>query len=380
MDLKNKKIIQVASYAAAYKGNFVRSLEYLENCLSLENTKQCYIFQQSTSSQPWYEEFSKSHTSYLVEDNGDYAVQSLLEIFSIEQPDLVHTHHDGHDKAVAKACNLFEQKYGKHIIQVWHLRNVKGLSQHGFHKLWWNLKFFIHYGYYGKRVNMISVNEYMLNFARKFKRMNFWTSDSSQMISLHNGIALSRIDTNDIPSQPHSPFSFLAFGGRNVQKRIEVLLEAGSILSAQHIPFQVLITKGTETESVSNDYFGENMPDWCKLINQNDNVNILFAQADCFISTAIHETFCNAICEATVYGLPVIQSDIDGTMWNAKNPSVSLYSTLDSQALAREMLKMMQRDRKQLIADCLTTRSINSSKYSFDIWCSKVIDFYQKLK
>lgn len=70
-----------------------------------------------------------------------------------------------------------------------------------------------------------------------------------------NGIELSRVLNKRKPRISDDKFIFLAFGGRNSQKRIDVLLEAGKELIKLRNDFQVFITKGTDTESVVNNYF-----------------------------------------------------------------------------------------------------------------------------
>ncbi|MBF0846977.1 glycosyltransferase, partial [Streptococcus danieliae] len=73
------------------------------------------------------------------------------------------------------------------------------------------------------------------------------------------------------------------------------------------------------------------------LKEQTKDIASLFNSVDCFISSSEYETFSYAICEASVFGLPVIQSDIAGTMWNAENPSTFLFKVNDAVALCKQM-------------------------------------------
>lgn len=121
------------------------------------------------------------------------------------------------------------------------------------------------------------------------------------------------------------------------------------------------------------------MPEWLEVIPQNDDICAVFENADCFISSSDHETFSYAVAEAAVYGLPVIQSDIDGTRWNNDNPSVLTFNAGNPQELAICMRRMMEKDPMTLTADCAVTRDRIISRYSLDVWCESIIMFLQTL-
>ncbi len=176
-------------------------------------------------------------------------------------------------------------------------------------------------------------------------------------------------------------YRFLAFGGRNVQKRVDVLMAAGCELAKIRSDFSVYITKGTDTEVVANDYFKfmGNLPSWLILKEQTHDIASLFNEVDCFVSTSEHETFSYAICEASVFGLPVIQSNIEGTMWNAHNPSTRLFRVNDVMDLCRKMNDIMDADKTELEKQIQITIKNNQSKYSLEQWAHKVTDFYLQM-
>ena len=194
-----------------------------------------------------------------------------------------------------------------------------------------------------------------------------------------NGIELSRVLNKRKPRISDDKFIFLAFGGRNSQKRIDVLLEAGKELIKLRNDFQVFITKGTDTESVVNNYFQGNLPSWVILKDQTEDIASLFNSVDCFISSSEHETFSYAICEASVFGLPVIQSDIAGTMWNAKNPSTRLFKVNDPLALCKQMNFIIDADKEELEKQIQVTIENNRRDYSLEQWAHNVISFYKQI-
>lgn len=57
-----------------------------------------------------------------------------------------------------------------------------------------------------------------------------------------------------------------------------MLLEAGKELIKLRNDFQVFITKGTDTESVVNNYFQGNLPSWVILKDQTEDIASLLTQ------------------------------------------------------------------------------------------------------
>jgi len=191
-----------------------------------------------------------------------------------------------------------------------------------------------------------------------------------------NGINLSRIKKRSC--NRHQPFTFLSFGGRNIQKRVDLLMKAASELVVNGTDLEVLITEGTDTRHVVESSFAR-IPSWLKLVPQTDDVNSLFTRADCFVSASAHETFSYAVAEASIYGLPVVQSDIEGTQWNAGNPSAFLFPRGDVEGLKAAMLRAMDEYPQSLNYKCEITSAANRAAYSLEAWSKKVINFFESI-
>lgn len=238
----------------------------------------------------------------------------------------------------------------------------------------------MHYGRYAKNVSAIGVSAEVAYFTNAWHKL--WNGCNYKHLSIiPNAIDTNRISTikeNTVPGH-----SFLAFGGRNIQKRIDLLLDAAKKLNGGGKTFSdlvsVYITRGTDTDNVVAEKFANNVPIWCHIVDQRENINELYDMADCFVSSSDAETFSYAICEATIANMPVIQSDIDGTLWNAENPSTYLFKQGDSDSLAETMMNYMKSNPKDLQQACLETRRINLGRYGLDAWCERIIRFYEQL-
>lgn len=376
MNIRNGRLLCIAQYAAPYEGNFIASLEALEAILCKEyKCEVAYVFPRLASSQAWIHKFMLEHRTFFTCNDVCHSYTELEKIREEYMPTLVHTHFDGYDLAVNKV-------FFNGVKIVWHMHNHLSYVNHPLKAIYQMWCFLQHYGWQSKNVNIISVSDEMKKIVEKWRKRSIYGTlfaGGGKIQFNPNGIELSRVLNKRKPRISDDKFIFLAFGGRNSQKRIDVLLEAGKELIKLRNDFQVFITKGTDTESVVNNYFQGNLPSWVILKDQTEDIASLFNSVDCFISSSEHETFSYAICEASVFGLPVIQSDIAGTMWNAKNPSTRLFKVNDPLALCKQMNFIIDADKEELEKQIQVTIENNRRDYSLEQWAHNVISFYKQI-
>lgn len=376
MNIRNGRLLCIAQYAAPYEGNFIASLEALEAILCKEyKCEVAYVFPRLASSQAWIHKFMLEHRTFFTCNDVCHSYTELEKIREEYMPTLVHTHFDGYDLAVNKV-------FFNGVKIVWHMHNHLSYVNHPLKAIYQMWCFLQHYGWQSKNENIISVSDEMKKFVEKWRKRSIYGTlfaGGGKIQFIPNGIELSRVLNKRKPRISDDKFIFLAFGGRNSQKRIDVLLEAGKELIKLRNDFQVFITKGTDTESVVNNYFQGNLPSWVILKDQTEDIASLFNSVDCFISSSEHETFSYAICEASVFGLPVIQSDIAGTMWNAKNPSTRLFKVNDPLALCKQMNFIIDADKEELEKQIQVTIENNRRDYSLEQWAHNVISFYKQI-
>lgn len=380
MRLEGKNILFICQFSAPYKGNFIASFEALEYKLCTDyNCFVAWVFPESVKKRDWFASFTKEHTCYTTCNEVSQSVDEIANIIKLTNVDLVHCNFDGYDIPVSKACKKVKNVLNKRIVQVWHLHDAMYYLSDLPRKILQAFIFFKHYGWYGKNVNIIGVSNEILNFIKPYRYM--FRSNSQKESLIPNGIVEGRLLMGGVKKK-HDKFTFLAFGGRNIHKRIDLIISAAMWLyDNASIDFQVLITKGTDTLDVVHRMFPNgNIPKWLKLIDQTSNINVLYGMADCFISSSVAETFSYAVCEATICGLPVIQSDIEGTIWNADNPSTLLFKSENVEDLADCMLRMYKADVKDLNTKCEITKQNNIRRFGINVWTTDIIKFYKALK
>lgn len=369
-----RNIIFAAQYAAPYEGNFIKSLRTLAQKLEARGGyKVSYIFPEAAKRQAWMPEFRNCNQVYFTVDDvrSSIALVQLREIISKLNPILIHTHFDGYDLSMRKA--------GAQCPIVWHLHNWLSFMPNLLKAVYQRLGFYLHYGRGSRKdIYAISVCQEMIDFIVRFgfKRQH--------AVCIPNGIDLSRITPpfshviHNLANKgwdKRAAYSFLAFGGRNISKRIDLFYKAGERLYKEGVTdFVCYVTIGTDTcETVK--VLGGEQP-WFKLIPQNDDINQIFAQADCFVSTSTCETFSYAIAEASYYGLPIIQSDIPGTSWNRPSQTTLWFESENVEDLARQMKRMMEVTPASLAHALQQASEGIQQNYSLDSWADKVISSY----
>lgn len=377
MNLNKVRVLIAAHYAAPYEGNFIASLKNLQKRLVSEFDAECaFVFPNNMSIQPWADAFISVNRVYLTGSHKRLISRSESDnIIRLFKPDLIYTHFEGYDIPLLYA--MIRAK--KNIRQAWHMHDALAFQSNKVKAMYQLWAFFKHYGwpmlspkYVKRRIPpcVIGVCKHELEFIKKFR---FGLSIHQTVIP--NGINISRINQSE--HERHEIFTFLAFAGRDVSKRVDLLLYAAEKLIKKGMKIHVVLVDGN-IPSVADTIY-ENKPYWLTEIKPQEDINSVFALADCFVSTSVHETFSYSIAEASIFGLPVIQSDIEGTMWNSSNPSAFTFPSGNIDALAETMLKVMNIPVAQMAQLCALTANNNIRDYSLDSWSQKVIDFFKTL-
>lgn len=366
------KIIHFAQFSAPYRGGFINSLEFLTEKFE-ENSVFC--FPDEVLKHNWIYEFKSKYKVYFISEDKKKSTIEIFKILQIEQPNIVHSHFDGYDIPLLKAANKYNRDYTQTIKVIWHKHNFYSYHKNFFKKIYQFIFFTIKYFYCGRNVNYIYVSDGIKFFINKHQ---FLITSRIKQVVIPNGINVDKFQT-EITNTEKSIFTFISYGGRNKDKRIDLLLKAAILLNKENITFKIVITKGVDTEQIVREIFGVNVPNWLQLIDQTNDVINLLKKSSCFVSCSVHETFSNAIAEATLVGIPVIQSDIQGTLWNSKNPSTFVFKNNDVGSLVRSMLEVINYPKAELLKNVKITQLNNRHNYSLDIWSEKIYQYYLEI-
>ncbi len=392
MDINNKKIIFVLAFKCQYSGNIITSLEYVADYLTKKyNVIVSWVFPYQQTYE-WLEELQNKYSVFFFSRSYKKSKPELVEIFRKCQPDIVHTHYEQLDIPVARAIT----QLGLKTKMVWHVHDIMALHVQGesfpiIHYLYRKLRYALRYAYWGKNAYYLSVSAEMAAFTGHFR--NHWitnppTYNNEELLTLRfprvevliNGIDCRRLTRTESNKQMKEKFCFLSFGGNFKGKGIDVILRAGCELAKKRNDFEICLTVNKESEIAIKDFFlNKGVPQWVRMIPSSPNVAEIFAKADCYISASRGETMSTSIAEASILGLPVIQSDIPGTYWNAHHSSTFLFPLNDESALAIKMNEVMEIPSDRLKDLCRKTSRENRIALSLDTWRDKLIAVYKRL-
>lgn len=391
MDLYNKNILIVSGFAAEYGGNFILMLKSLAARLKKEyQCKIFFVFPQQVQKQ-WLCDLSKEYIVRFTQNTYSKTAKEILAFINEYDINLIHTHFEVYDIPVAKAIRSSKRE----IKSVWHLHDHMTLEKRNLsfallRKLKTHLNYWLQYGFWGRKAFFAGVSaevthiathyrEHIFKFPKMFSNDDFKRTDWPYAEVVINGIDISRINKTNEKKEEHKYFRFLTFGGDAFGKGISTILKASEILKSGGCRFELVITNGYKTPQLLEQYFGNQTPEWLKIVNQTNNISQLFNACDAYISASLYETMSMAIAEASIFGLPIIQSDIPGTLWNSDTPSSFLFKVEDAADLAIKMKTVIESDKELLQEQCNVSSQINTRRLDMNLWCEKIANIYKRL-
>lgn len=392
MDISNKNICFACAFSALYGGNFIRMLNSLGEKLEKEYACKIYFIFPEQSDKFWLDQLKNKYTVGFTKQTYNLCRNEIIYYIKKWGINLIHSHFEAYDISIAKAV----KETRNNVKMVWHLHDYISLDKAGLsfpklRKFITNQKLWQHYGKYGKNAYFIGVSDEVTNIASHYRLHRFkyppqnHDRDANNKISyinadvVLNGIDLSRLEKSKKDYRYSKQFVFLTFGGESISKDIPTILEASRILAYQGEKFIVKITNGINTTEIIKKHYPNILPNWIEIVPQTDNIVNLFKDSDCYISASLKETMSMAIAEASIYGLPVIQSDIPGTMWNSDNPSSFVFRMKDPQDLAAKMKYIIHIDKNLLSELCFRTKENNMKRLNLENWCKQIISIYKKI-
>lgn len=389
MDLKNKHIMFACCYEAEYGGNFIKMLTALADALLLNFNAKAYFVFPSQTPKEWLLQLQKQYEVGFTCKPYRKSTNDVYHLLTKWNIDLVHTHFEGYDIPVAKAI----KKTHFEVKMVWHLHDYMSLDKKNLNfkfirKVGTHLKLLRHYGWYGHKAYFVGVSSEVTNFVSYYRNHIFTFPPRKSNIELScqtydhalvllNGVDMNRIASND--EFPNGKFTFLTYGGESYSKGIPCLLDAAEILCRNGFCFRILMTRGYTTQRLLDERYEGATPNWLEIIAPREDVASLFNQSHCYVSASLKETMSMGIAEASLFGLPVIQSDIPGTYWNSDTPSAFLFKLNDANNLAEKMKMVMNMPLLKLRELCRKSQAINRKRLDVNLWSNKMIKVFESL-
>lgn len=389
MELKDIKICILYASIAPYGGNFMFMIRNFIHVMKNKYGISFYFVIPPQEKKEWTVQLESSFSVAYIDSRSKDIVKQLISTFDNWGIDVAYSHHGAYDIPLSIASTRTKKK----VKMIWHLHDYMSLDKTGLNfkfirKVGTHLRMLRKYGWYGRKAYFIGVSsevtnfvthyrDHIFSFPKQLSNEDLQRRKYSRATVLLNGLDPRRFTEEYI--YPSGTFTFLTYGGESYSKGIPCIFDAAESLYAKGYTFRILITRGYTTDKLLSERFGGVIPNWLKVTEPIENIAHLFNQAHCYISASLKETMSMGIAEASVFGLPVIQSDIPGTWWNADTPSAFLFKLNDANDLADKMIKVMDMPREEMRRLCSKSQEINKNRLSMEKWCNKMVEIFEEL-
>jgi glycosyltransferase involved in cell wall biosynthesis len=367
-------VIHVCDYGAPYLGNFMPSqlavADAVRDRLGLDAR---FVFPTRARGRPWLAELDRRgfEFSFLEKEIGRVRrARELRTLARAHRAVILHSHFFAFDLDCAAAAASTPCRV------IWHVHS--GLEEYTLRN---RLTDLIKVRLVGRRCDLaVCVSEAA---AADSRRRGF---PSPKVRVIPNGIVLGRFeeprDRDDARRQlglAPDDFAVLSFCWTPHRKGADLVIAAMEVLRRpEGAPRAVaLLTGEARTRDYIRGIYGDTLPEWLRILEPVEDVALLFAAADVFVSAAREDAFSYAIGEAMAAGLPVISSDIPGPSHYFVAGGVRTFPTENAGALGAEIATIIASPDRRALGE--ENRRFAFASLGIDHYVDRVIGAYTQL-
>ncbi len=349
----NFGVLHICNYAAAYKGGFINSLEFLRKDIQKDGVEQVYLFPYralSTNAKEWIEELRRDGATVYIQTDSFVKNISLLKR-------IVKTHK------VRKIFRHFNDLYMDIIMRVFcpsipvvrffHcIYSASGVS-HKIRKMIYKNDIFV-------GVSQTVADDVSKKFSNR------------KVDILENSISFDRLSKID-PFERTEKISCLTMGYNCRVKGVDLTFEAFKRLNGKYdvTLYVVVASHAEELEEEIKKHFGK-QPEWLIVLPPTENIGTYFHNTDIFLSPSRSEGLPFSVFEAMYCGCLAIASDIPqlvtdkvSTIRYFRSEDVSDYTRVLSETI--EDVNSPEAQEEILIA-----KNEIEANFSMQVWCDRV--------
>lgn len=353
-------VLQVLNYSPIYRGNFIDSMEALNDELQKSNGENIYLFvKPSAREKEWIQELIKSDRKvFFLVGEVKQDIQIIKKIIAEEKVEFVHTHFLTTKQWIV--VDKATRHCGVILIQHWHHHLPSpSFAKNMIRKVLWRRSYFI-------GVSESVATELSALFPKK-------------SMAVENAINFDRLETfEDYPDMKGEGVSCLLFGYNWYVKGVDIALKAIKKLADEGERINLWISLSANKDVVSQKVKEvleiEEFPDWIHILTARNDVATYYRAADIFLSTSRQEGFCYSVVEAAYCGCKIVASLIPAQK-DLEVPNVEWFESENSDDLARA-IKM----QTEIMAECNESEKERlRQRYSLQVWVKNLIEVYDTL-
>lgn len=355
-----KGILLICGYAAPYKGNFIPSLEYLED--TYKDGKMVYMFPENAKNVVWMADFQENHCVYFM-SMGFFGkkvnwkiLKELKNILQIEDIKIIHTHFLVYNYSLFVAKHTF----ARNIRMIAHIHNQFAIPATNSAPI---KKFVMEHSY----DTIIGVSKSVADgLNRQIKHKNITYID--------NAICFSRLDSYEKISlrDNENQKVILMAGWPALVKGVDIAAKAILELRNDGCDIKLCIMQSGDFEQTQHcvtEAIGS-YPDWVQILSPREDVATYYNAADIFLSASRTEAFSYCLVEAAYCTPMLITSDIPGPS-DLKIDGMERFVSCSVEGLASKLLHLstsngVDKSRRDNVV----------SRYNLERWSDSIIELY----
>jgi glycosyltransferase involved in cell wall biosynthesis len=370
--MTGQSVIQLPLWNSPYLGNFMSSeLAFARTVQARFGLGTHFVLGDGAEGQPWLRDIEAQGATWSVLPPRISRWHSHIKrVVGEYDPALLHTHFTAADLQSASIAS----KVG--VPCIWHIRTGftgYSLQQRAKDLVKWRL-------IAQRRVaRIIAVSTWLGELVCRRG------APADRVDVLPNPVVLDRFERlpdraqarERLGLEPHADV-VLALGWWPEVKGVDVFLSSMEAIAAQHPSINALLVGNEQMD----EYLAEHLPRkpaWLRTSPFVEDAAWLFAAADMFVSASRHEGQSAAIGEAIACGLPVVMSDIAGTVSWGKAPNVLTFPSEDAPALAARLEQLLAQSPGARAAASAQNRDWAHAHLGPAPWCERLSEIYQEL-
>lgn len=359
-----KNVLFISSYCAAYRGNFIPSLECLEN--TYKEGRCVYVFPENARQVTWMSSFLEHHTVYFFPKNFfgktiSFSVMKKLNyLIKKENIHIIHTHFLTYNYSLFIAKYTFARKvrFITHVHNQFVIPCTKSAP----------IKKFVMELTYD---TLIGVSE-SVSAGLKLQL------DHNNITYIDNAICFSRLDNYEkifLRDNDNQKVVLMA-GWPALVKGVDIAVKAILLLRNEGHDIKLCIMQSGDTEQTRKcvmEAIGH-YPKWVQILPPREDIATYYNAADIFLSASRSEGLSYAIIEASYSSAMVCCSNIQGNSIEIPNNEIFFVENILACKNAIETILTLSVGDIGMLKE--ETRKYILDKYDIDTWANKVIEFY----
>jgi glycosyltransferase involved in cell wall biosynthesis len=364
-------VLHIMDYAAPYRGNFLPSIQNLEEKLELTGGRLIFMFPETAKGIDWVIELqTQGHQVYFI--NTTFfskkikfsEILKLREIIKKERVSILHTHFVAYNYTLAfmKFCFLLNEKtIGNFMNEFLPPRNK----------------------YYKFKVSVtnLSFNKIIASSAAVKESVIKSGINGNKVSIVYNALDTNHLKREDIINFRDNKEQkiILMFGWTFLRKGVDIAIRAVSNLIAENADLKLVIAMAGGQEITKNEIVKimGYIPDWINIMGPIANIATYYNSADIFLSSSREEGFTYSVLEAAFCNPMIAASNIGGHPMDI--PFIGKFETENVENLTDVIRQYLLKTEEERSLMKSAQRDYVTRVYNIDNWSKDIIKIYSEI-